>query len=119
MGQLFVGYAGAPAGYLGQWFSSHNGTDSAAGGSIAYSHIAGAHYIQSPGHLRGYYFKILTKQGESAPGGAYDYIVDGRMITGFGLVASPAANRVVICWPGFSSAASRTIRPSAVRRVRL
>jgi len=39
---------------------------------------------------RGYYFKILTRQGKNAPGGAYSYIINGRMIAGFGLVAYPA-----------------------------
>jgi len=39
---------------------------------------------------RGYYFKILTRQGGRAPGGAYCYIINGRMIAGFGLVAWPA-----------------------------
>jgi hypothetical protein len=38
----------------------------------------------------GYLFKILTAQGPNAKGGAYDYIVDGRMIGGFALVAWPA-----------------------------
>ena len=38
----------------------------------------------------GYLFKILTAQGPNAGGGAYDYIVDGRMIGGFALVAWPA-----------------------------
>ncbi len=38
----------------------------------------------------GYFYKILTGQGKDAPGGAYDYIVNGKMIGGFGLVAYPA-----------------------------
>ncbi len=38
----------------------------------------------------GYYFKILPSQGPEAPGGARDYRVDGRLITGFALVAWPA-----------------------------
>ncbi len=38
----------------------------------------------------GYFYKILKKQGKDAPGGAYDYLVDGRMIGGFALVAYPA-----------------------------
>jgi hypothetical protein len=38
----------------------------------------------------GYYFKILKAQGEHANGGAFNYVVDGRMILGFGLVAYPA-----------------------------
>jgi hypothetical protein len=38
----------------------------------------------------GYYYKILTKQGAAAPGGELDYIVRGKMIGGFALVAYPA-----------------------------
>lgn len=38
----------------------------------------------------GYYYKILKRQGENAPGGAYDYIADGHMIGGFALLAFPA-----------------------------
>jgi hypothetical protein len=40
--------------------------------------------------FHGYYYKILTKQGPTAPGGALDYVVNGRMIGGFALVAYPA-----------------------------
>ena len=43
---------------------------------------------RSPYH--GYYYRILTKQGKHAPGGAYDYIANGHMIGGFALVAFPA-----------------------------
>jgi len=38
----------------------------------------------------GYFFKVLTGQGNNAPGGAADYIVRGKMIGGYGLVAWPA-----------------------------
>lgn len=38
----------------------------------------------------GYFYKILTRQGEHAPDGARDYRVGGRMIGGFALVAYPA-----------------------------
>lgn len=37
----------------------------------------------------GYRFKILTRQGGNIVGGAYDYIINGNMIAGFGLVAWP------------------------------
>ena len=40
--------------------------------------------------FRGYRFKILTQQGASAPGGAYNYIINGRMVAGYGMVAYPA-----------------------------
>ena len=38
----------------------------------------------------GYYFRVLQKQGPSAPGGALDYRVDGRMLAGHALLAFPA-----------------------------
>lgn len=41
----------------------------------------------------GYYFKVLTKQGRAAMGGALDYVVRGQMIGGFALVAYPASYR--------------------------
>lgn len=42
----------------------------------------------SPFH--GYYFRILTEQGEHAAGGAYQYVDKGKMILGFALMAYPA-----------------------------
>jgi hypothetical protein len=38
----------------------------------------------------GYYFRILKGQGSNAPGGALNYVVKGKMIGGFALVAWPA-----------------------------
>ena len=43
-----------------------------------------------PAPFHGYYFRILTAQGEAAAGGAMDYIVGGEMSRGFALVAWPA-----------------------------
>ena len=45
---------------------------------------------EKPSPYHGYYYKILKAQGEKAPGGAYDYVVKGKMIGGFALVAYPA-----------------------------
>ena len=45
---------------------------------------------ETPSPYYGYYFRILKAQGKHAPGGAYDYVVKGNMILGFGLVAYPA-----------------------------
>lgn len=45
-------------------------------------------FTLSPFH--GYYYKILKGQGKRATGGAYDYVVKGKMILGFALVAYPA-----------------------------
>ena len=38
----------------------------------------------------GYKYKILTGQGDQIAGGAYDYVINGNMIAGFGLIAWPA-----------------------------
>jgi hypothetical protein len=46
------------------------------------------HKVGDP--YRGYYFRILTQQGQHAPGGAYSYVINGRMIAGFAMVAYPA-----------------------------
>ena len=50
-------------------------------------------YKADPAHrqpFHGYYFAMLTKQGPDAPGGAKDYIVNGKMTGGFAVVAYPA-----------------------------
>jgi len=44
----------------------------------------------TPTPYHGYFYRILTAQGPDAPGGAYDYVVNGKMIGGFALVAHPA-----------------------------
>ena len=46
------------------------------------------HAVGDP--YRGYRFRILTRQGAHAAGGAYNYIINGRMIGGFAMVAYPA-----------------------------
>jgi hypothetical protein len=38
----------------------------------------------------GYFYRILTKQGNDAPGGAHDYLIKGHMIGGFAVIAYPA-----------------------------
>lgn len=46
---------------------------------------------REPDPYYGYYFKILTAQGQAAPGGELDYIVNGHMLAGHALLAFPAA----------------------------
>ncbi len=46
-----------------------------------------------PMPYHGYYFRILTAQGKDAPGGAYDYLVKGKLFGGFAIVAWPASYR--------------------------
>jgi len=46
-----------------------------------------------PEPFHGYYYKILTRQGRNAPGGARNYIVHGKMVKGFAFLAYPAEYR--------------------------
>ncbi len=62
---------------------------------IAAAHVEGYHQTakmlnQQAAPYHGYYFKVLTSQGSHAPGGQYNYVINGNMIAGFGLVAWPA-----------------------------
>lgn len=50
----------------------------------------GRHPIAGRRPYHGYLFRILTRQGQHATGGARDYIQDGHMTGGFALIAFPA-----------------------------
>ncbi len=47
----------------------------------------------SPTPYRGYYYRVLTRQGKNAPGGAKSYLLNGKMMDGFAFVAYPAEYR--------------------------
>ena len=47
----------------------------------------------APTPYRGYYYRILTRQGKNGPGGAKSYIVNGKMTEGFAFVAYPVEYR--------------------------
>jgi len=85
-----------PGTHDGLFWPTNSGAElSPLGPLVAQARVKGYHRAakmmndkQAPYH--GYYFKILTRQGKHAPGGKYDYIINGRMIAGFALVAWPA-----------------------------
>jgi hypothetical protein len=52
--------------------------------------FAAAANAAKPEPYHGYYFRVLKSQGPEATGGAFDYVVKGKMIGGFALVAWPA-----------------------------
>jgi len=59
----------------------------------AFANAAAANLAEGanqPDRYHGYYFRILKAQGPDAAGGAFDYVVKGKMIGGFALVAFPA-----------------------------
>ena len=47
----------------------------------------------NPTPYHGYFYKILKSEGRYAPRGEYDYVINGRMIGGFAMVAYPAVYR--------------------------
>jgi hypothetical protein len=49
---------------------------------------------KAPVPYHGYFYRILAGQGAHAKGGAYEYLLDGRMVGGFALVAYPARHGV-------------------------
>jgi len=67
--------------------------ESPLGELAAAASAAGYRASQQRQPYHGYYYKILTRQGPNAPGGAIDYVVKGRMMGGFALVAYPAEYR--------------------------
>jgi hypothetical protein len=88
-----------------QHFMSHNGHDGlywpAASGeeqspfgslmaqATTEGYTPGQKDSPQPHPYYGYIYHILTRQGSDAPGGKYDYIINGNMIAGFALVAHP------------------------------
>lgn len=66
------------------------GDESPLGKLVADATAEGYKLGGEPQPYHGYYYRVRTRQGPNAPGGALDYVVDGKMIGGFGLVAYPA-----------------------------
>jgi hypothetical protein len=75
------------------WPSSQGDEASPLGEFVAQATAQGYRVGGGRTPYHGYYFKILTRQGPAAPGGALDYVVRGKMIGGFALVAYPAEYR--------------------------
>jgi len=75
------------------WPSQEGEPQSPLGPLVAAARAAGyrrSAKAEEPSPYHGYIYKVLTSQGANAPDGAADFIVNGRMIGGFGLVAWPA-----------------------------
>jgi hypothetical protein len=60
-------------------------------GELAAQASADGYKVEGNGApYHGYYFRVLKGQGSDAPGGALYYVVKGKMIGGFALIAYPA-----------------------------
>jgi hypothetical protein len=82
--QMIVGTPGKQDGlYTG------NAGDSLVSRAFADAGAANPTAGKKPEPYHGYYFRVLKSQGPDAAGGAFDYVVNGKMIGGFALVAWP------------------------------
>jgi hypothetical protein len=99
------GHDGKPAGIYARRVASEPGTEnglywpagpgkprSPLGELLAEAAVDGRPVASAKARLpfHGYYFRILEAQGSAAAGGAKNYVVNGQLSGGFGLVAWPA-----------------------------
>jgi len=89
--QRFVSEPGTKNGLY--WPTAQGDEESPLGELFAAASSQGYRAGEGRSPYHGYYYKILTRQGPHAPGGTANYIVNGKMIGGFALVAYPAEYR--------------------------
>jgi len=76
------------------WHDASDEFDSPVNPLIAYAYgKSRANEVGEQVPFNGYFFRILTSQGSHAPGGAKNYVVDGKMSAGFAFIAYPAEYR--------------------------
>ena len=76
--------------YDGLYWPSGDGVpDSPAGAYVEQAEAEQGKKVGGDGYF-GYHFRILKGQGDNIAGGKYDYVINGNMIAGFGLIAWPA-----------------------------
>jgi hypothetical protein len=76
------------------WKAAENQPESPLGPLAAYASAEGyTGKPQASKPFHGYFYRIITKQGDQVPGGAQDYIVDGNMTARFAILAYPAEYR--------------------------
>jgi hypothetical protein len=74
----------------GLYWPSSDGGQSPLGELAARASAEGYEVGSGPAPYHGYYYRILKQQGPNAAGGTLNYVVKGKMIGGFALVAYPA-----------------------------
>jgi Protein of unknown function (DUF2950) len=76
------------------WETSGDEPPSPIGPALVAAAAQGYSFHQGqPAPFHGYFFRLLTKQGAAAKGGAIDYVVNGKLTKGFAFVAYPAEYR--------------------------
>lgn len=74
----------------GLYWPASDGDASPLGELVAQASAEGYKVGEARTPYHGYYYRILTQQGPNAPGGLLNYVVKGKMIGGYALLAYPA-----------------------------
>jgi hypothetical protein len=76
----------------GLYWKSPDGKPASPLGPLAAGAATEGYGANPEGHgaFHGYYFRMLKGQTDKAPGGAKDYVINGKMTGGFAFVAYPA-----------------------------
>jgi hypothetical protein len=72
------------------WETKAGQPQSPAGPLLAAASAEGYGQAAASAPYHGYVYRLLTSQGPQAPGGALDYLVDGKLAKGFALLAYPS-----------------------------
>jgi len=90
--QYAVKFISDPDKQNGLYWKPADGQPESPLGPLAASAASEGYSANPAGHtaFHGYYFRMLSGQSDRAPGGAKDYMVNGKMTSGFAFVAYPA-----------------------------
>ena len=90
--QYAVRFISEPGKHNGLYWESAQGQPQSPLGPLAAYATAEGYNVKPDAHVpfHGYFFHMLKGQTSKAPGGAKEYIVNGKMTGGFALVAYPA-----------------------------
>ena len=94
--QFAAKIASEPGKHDGLYWVAAAGEPESPIGPLVASATAAGYRKDSGGALvpfHGYFYRMLTKQGKNAPGGAKSFVEDGRMTGGFAFLAYPAEYR--------------------------
>jgi hypothetical protein len=82
--------------HSGLYWKAADGEPQSPIGPLVASAVAEGYAISqngAPTPYRGYYYRILSRQGNNSPGGPKSYIAESKMTEGFAFVAYPAEYR--------------------------
>jgi hypothetical protein len=90
--QYAMKFISDPGKQNGLYWKSPEGQPESPLGPLAAFATSEGYRVKPDAHtaFHGYYFRMLQGQSDKAPGGAKDYLLDGKMVGGFAIAAYPA-----------------------------